>query len=137
MIFGLKVSKPSIDVLTNTDDKNLIFNSNDNVLKIAFRGNLSVTVTYVDDGMGGTIGNATSSFTHGLGYIPIAFVFNTDFGFQIPYFQNIGAGVAATNTYKIDNNKLYIDVFDTGVYGTTGDVITFNFKYQIMADKIS
>ena len=136
MTFGFKVSKSGIDVLTNTDDKNFSFNSDENVLKIAFRGNLSVSVTYVDDGFGSPIGQATNSFSHNLGYVPISFAFSTDYGLQIPYFWNVGAGVSTTFSYRIDNSKLYISVDDSGQFGNIGDTIVFNFKYQIMADKI-
>jgi len=131
----LKIAKPTYDAETETDPRNFVFNQK-NIYKIAFTGDITVTVNYVDDGFGGTIGEATASFQHALGYVPVAFAFTTDFGQQIPTFYPAGAGVAASLTYKIDNDKIYITVSDTGVFGWTGDEIDFAFRYQIMYDKI-
>lgn len=131
----LKIAKSGYDAETETDPRNFVFNQK-NIYKIAFTGNLSVSVTYVDDGWGGTIGEATQSFQHPLGYVPVAFVFDKDNGSQIPSFYPAGAGVAASFSYKIDNDKIYITVSDTGVFGWTGDTVVFDFRYQIMYDKI-
>lgn len=131
----LKIAKAGYDAETETDPRNFAFNQK-NIYKIAFVGDLSFNVSYVDDGFGGTIGQAESNFDHNLGYVPIAFAFSKDFGMQIPFFSNVGAGVAITLTYRIDNDKIYISVIDTGVMGWTGDTIQFDFRYQIMYDKI-
>jgi len=132
----LKIAKIGYDAGTELDERNFKFNSK-NVFKIAFTGNLSVSVHYIDDGFGGAIGEAENSFTHGLGYVPIGFAFDKDTGGQIPMFWHAGAGVAASISYRLDNNKIYISVSDTGVYGWIGDTIVFNFRYQIMYDKIA
>lgn len=129
----LIIAKPGYDI--NANDENLIFNSK-NVYKVAFKGNLSVSVTYIDDGFGSPIGYAENYFVHNLGYVPIGFAFSTDFGLQIPYFWNVGAGVATSISYRIDNNKFYISVDDSGQFGNIGDTVVFNFKYNIMYDKI-
>jgi len=131
----LKIAKAGYDAETETDPKNFAFNQK-NIYKVAFVGDLSFNVSYVDDGFGGTIGEAEASFTHNLGYIPVAFAFSKDFGMQIPFFSNAGAGIALTMTYRIDSTKIYISVYDTGVMGWTGDTIPFDFRYQIMFDKI-
>lgn len=131
----LKIAKNGYNAETETDERNFVFNQK-NIFKIAFTGNLSVTVNYVDDGHGGVIGQAESSFNHNLGYVPIAFAFSTSLGMQIPLFIPVGAGVAMSADYKVDNNKIYISVVDTGVYGWIGDTVVFNFRYQIMYDKI-
>ena len=133
---SVKIAKSGYDASTETDERNFLFNQK-NIFKIAYTGNLAVSVHYVDDGFGGAEGIAENSFTHGLGYVPIGFVFYTDFGMQIPFFTNSGAGVSASLSYRIDNNKIYISVNDTGVYGWIDDTIDFNFRYQIMYDKIA
>lgn len=131
----IKIAKSGYDAETETDDRNLLFNQS-NIYKIAFVGDLDVVVTYIDDGFGGTIGLATASFQHALGYVPVAFAFDKDNGEQLPSFIPVGAGVAASFSYKVDNDKIYITVNDTGVFGWTGDTLTFHFRYQIMFDKI-
>lgn len=131
-----KIAKDGFDAETETDERNFTFNQK-NIYKIAFTGDLSLNVSYVDDGFGGAIGEGTVSFDHNLGYVPIAFAFWKDFGMQIPHFSNAGAGIALTLSYKIDNDKIYITVYDTGVMGWIGDTIPFDFRYQIMYDKIT
>ena len=131
----IKIAKPGYDAETETDPRNFVFNQK-NIYKIAFTGNLSLNVSYVDDGFGGAIGEGTVSFEHNLGYVPVAFAFSKDFGQQLPNFWPAGAGVAISISYRIDNDKLYIDVTDTGVMGWIGDTVPFDFRYQIMYDKI-
>jgi len=131
----IKIADDGFDALTETDKRNLKFDRS-NIFKIAFTGQLDVTVHYVDDGFGGAIGEAEASFTHGLGYVPVAFAFLLDNGQQIPTFFPAGAGVAVSYTYRLDNDKIYIKVSDTGVNGWIGDTITYSFKYQVMYDKI-
>ena len=129
----LIIAKPGYDI--NASEENLIFNSK-NVYKLAFKGNLSVSVTYIDNGFGEAVGIAENSFHHNLGYVPIGFAFSTDFGMQIPAFFRAGAGVAVSFSYRIDNDKFYISINDNAYFGQIGDTIVFNFKYQIMYDKI-
>lgn len=131
----IKIAKPGYDAETETDPRNFVFNQK-NIYKIAFTGDLTLNVTYVDDGFGGAIGEGTVSFEHNLGYVPVGFAFTKDFGQQLPNFFPAGAGVALSISYRIDNDKLYIDVSDTGVLGWIGDTVPFDFRYQIMYDKI-
>lgn len=132
----VKIAKAGYDAETETDPRNFVFNQK-NIYKIAYTGDLQVTVHYEDDGWGGAIGEATVSFDHNLGYIPIAFAFAKDFGQQIPNFWPAGAGVAISMSYSVDNDKIYITVVDTGVMGWIGDDVTFYFRYQVMYDKIA
>ena len=53
-----KIAKDGFDAETETDERNFTFNQK-NIYKIAFTGDLSLNVTYVDDGFGGTIGEGT------------------------------------------------------------------------------
>lgn len=66
-MIGIKVSKPSFDVKTETDIKNMIFSSEKNV----FGHRLTETRTVTTNASG--IGN--TSFSHNFGYIPIVLVF--------------------------------------------------------------
>lgn len=131
----LKITKAGYDAEDDTDPRHFAFNQQ-NIYKIAFTGDKTLNVTYVDDGFGGTIGEGEVSFTHNLGYIPVAFAFSKDFGMQIPHFSNVAAGIAINLSYRIDSTKIYLSVYDTGVMGWTGDTIPFDFRYQIMYDKI-
>lgn len=63
---GFKVSKPGFDVRT-ASDANLIFNSAQNVFKIALTGTVSIVVA------GGSDTSGTATVTHNLGYNPIIF----------------------------------------------------------------
>ena len=136
MTYVIRISKPTKNVLTVTDKRDLIFDSANNVLKVRYTGTLSVTVNYVDDGFGFPIGEAENFFTHGLGYVPLAFCFLSDIGMQLPHFINVGAGTAVSYSYRMDNSKLYISVSDSGVNGGIGDQVVYDFTYQIMGDKI-
>lgn len=65
--FGLKVAPDGTDVLTATDDE-LIFNSSQNVFKIADKVSFGFNIS---SGAGGATSNF--SYTHGLGYKPLIF----------------------------------------------------------------
>lgn len=63
---GFYVTKPTIDVTTNKDPANFIFNSNQNVFKIAKI--MTVTVTDVLPGSGAS--SVVSTTPHGLTFLP-------------------------------------------------------------------
>lgn len=62
--YGLKISKPGVDVTTATNDQ-LIFNSSQNVFKVRQSGTYNFVVP---DGSGGYIAHYT--IPHGLSYVP-------------------------------------------------------------------
>lgn len=122
-----RVSKTGYDVLTTTDKRNLVFDMGNNVYKILMTGTINISYTaHFDQEV-----FASGSVTHGLGYVPIAFVFNTDDGVQIP-FSHAGNGTYFGISYKITNSVLTVVIDD---YSNDGPM-NFSFKYQIMADKI-
>lgn len=139
-----RIAKDGYDCILDydgLDTRNFIF-SGYNIFKIAFTGNITFNVTWVDDGFGGTIGTGEGSFQHNLGYIPISYVSlnNIDgdtFGKpQIPYNLASTGGISTSVTYRIDNSKLYVSMDDAGIFGSTGDTFQCVFSYQIMYDKI-
>lgn len=132
---NVAIAKSGYDAETETDPRNLSFNLS-NIYKIAFTGQITVSVHYVDDGYGSPLGSAESSFLHNLGYIPVAFAFSEDYGQQIPSFFPAGAGVSIDLSYRLTSSRIYISVYDTGVMGGIGDDVDFTFRYQIMHDKI-
>ena len=126
----MKIAKPGFDV-SNTDYRNFLFNQN-NIFKIAYTGNLSVSYT-VDSGLNGS---GEAIFTHNLGYVPIAFAINTDYGAQIP-LSAIGSGTSLSIYYKMTSTNFYVEVQENGGYsGPNHTHVTWNFRYQIMYDKI-
>ena len=137
----VKIAKTGYNADTETDERNFLFNQK-SIFKIKDSGSKTVAVTYVDNGFGEALGIATGEITHSLGYVPIGFVFwaNVEgagtIGTQIPTFIPVGAGVAISLSYRLDDTKLYIDVVDSAVYGSIGDTIDFEFKYMIFYDKI-
>lgn len=63
-MIGIKITKPTYDVKTETDIKNKIFDSEKNVL--GHRETVTINVTTGSNGIG------TGTYTHNYGYVPIA-----------------------------------------------------------------
>jgi hypothetical protein len=106
---GLYVSKSGIDVKTNTDAAQFIFNSNQNVLKVVKTG----TVVIPDPGAGNT---SSVVVTHGLGFVPLVVGYaQGGLNVPLPVFNGWDAtgvclgityfGVVNTNTLSITNFK--------------------------------
>lgn len=119
--YGIKVSKAGEDVLT-TADKNLIYSSAFNTLKVFASGMLHLTT----DGAG----NGTVSVAHNLGFAP---AFKSYIEFDDEFFPDPG-------TYQPDWTnfmKLHVYTDDTNLYfqavGATIDY-TYNLAYYIFAD---
>lgn len=128
------IAKKGYDV-SNTDERNFLLNQK-SIFKIAYTGNTSITYTLQDDGSGGGFAQATISVPHNLGYVPISFVFMTDWGVQIPAYYNVSDTVQFFLSYSLDSSNLNIDILDFGYNGSIGDTFTWHFRYQIMYDKI-
>lgn len=120
--YGFKVSKTGYDVRT-TEDKNLVFSSAFNTLKVYKKGNLSITT----DGSG----NATTDVTHGLGFAPAFKVFVKDGSDYYPdpstVNRNFGNSFFKLHAYT-DSTKLYFQA--SGATAST----TYHLKYYIFAD---
>lgn len=103
---GLRVAKPGVDVTTNSDLSQLIFNSSQNTFKIVYTS----SVTAIPSS-----GSATSTVTipHGLSFVPTIVAFATISGIYAPVpsigvntttgavTAMVNATVDATNVYLI------------------------------------
>ncbi len=117
--YGMRVSKDGKDVISDTDDRDMVFTSKGSVLKVFMEGSVDISI---DNGTGG--GSAT--INHGLGYVPMAFVVNTTSGVIFPSTSGLPGAL-----YWMDSDNLYI------TYENIGEPThTDTFNYQILVDKI-
>lgn len=112
---GFYVGKPGVNVITNTDPSQFIFNSNQNTFKITQSGTYTFNtnaVTSATDSQGATI-------PHGLGYVPIIIAYTgtaSNFYFPLPYTLTTGSSLGAgLDSYKAQL-QLVIDVDTTNIY---------------------
>lgn len=116
---GFFVSKSGINVVSNTDPNQFIFNSSQDVFKIVGTGTLT-GLTASGTGSAGVYtlfgGSGISQVAHGLSFIPsIVAYLNINNGstyFPLPYtaLNNVGAGPSWTSYYAYaDNTNVYID----------------------------
>lgn len=117
--YGLRISKDGYDVLSDADDRNMVFTSKGSVLKVFMEGSVDISI---DNGVGG--GGAI--INHALGYVPMAFVVNITSGVIFPSSSGFPGAL-----YWMDTDNLYIS------YENIGEPThTDTFKYQILVDKI-
>lgn len=128
--FGIKISKPGIDVKTASKE-DLVFTSKYDTLKLFKSGNGSQSVPAAT-GPFGPSGEATVEITHDLGYKPAFMVFCTSIWRSndkfSPYaFKSIGAISPDGGQYAVDTTKLYIHLYNGDVTGAR----TIFFRYHI------
>jgi hypothetical protein len=140
---GIKVSKSGTDVYTASNDQ-LIFNSEQNVFKIAVSGNTSTTVTNLAAGT-----TKTLTIAHNLGLQPAILCYvnlpNLGVGFyeasgltlmpaQIMFRDASGFGnILVYTSTRVDTTNLYIDIINPTT-GLVGAGETWSFKYYIMQE---
>jgi len=107
--YGIKVSKPGEDVLS-TANKNLVYNSGFNSLKIHSSGNVTATGTPTD-------------VSHSLGYEPAFLAYSYDVSHDSGYILSMGLGVAGIEAV-IDSSKLRF----TGT--ANGDKVAYFIMYD-------
>lgn len=132
------VAKDGINIPTETDDRNFVFDQS-NVYKIGFRGEVTINyTTYFDLGWEG---EGSIEFSHNLGYVPVAFVFQSDSndgspdGQQLPYNYYFSGGSFDSAWYEITSTKLKVYLRNRDLIGS-GSAYK-KFRYQIMMDKIA
>lgn len=134
MSYGLKITKPGINVGTATEPRDFIFNSEYSSVKIALEGTSSVTIA-----AGGT---SIGTITHSLNFVPLAMVFSELNPSSGRYYQgaafphpadDVGPYMNPTGVTfdysKVDNTKLYVSYINAGTASKT-----VKFKYYIFAD---
>ena len=106
MPYGIRISKDNIDAtqgLTETNIKDFVFVSDKNSPKVIFSGFISSATPGV-------------SFTHGLGRVPMFFMFSVDSVTNPTYYRAIGDSAIATTT-TISNpvsSKVYFVILSEG-----------------------
>jgi hypothetical protein len=130
MTYKLNISKPTYNVLTETNPDNLIFSSDYNTLKYETSG--SVSVDYVQNPSSVTY--YSGSINHALGYIPVFYVFvnkdtDTD-SYYGPCPHIYCAMTLSRNFYAYaTTTHLYFvcEMFDIGGAGDTDKNASFRY----------
>lgn len=131
MAYKLVISKPGYNVLTETDNNNLVFSSDYNTLKYYTNGSINVGVN-VGEGYYQKFG----TISHNLGYKPFYLVYGNWVS-----WGPVGIFYVATSDYSIeltagvDNNNLYVAASGFVVSGTTASY-TAEFKYKIFKNNL-
>lgn len=142
----IRVAKPGVNVITATDDQ-LIFNSAQNVFKIAKTGTAVITRPTATNDFG-----ATNTVTHSLGFIPFVFAYVTPpAGYSgvlknspTPFFDYIlydSLNPANIGGWHINGLADIVQVTDTVitfrlafVAGFAGQVGDWTFKYYLLQE---
>lgn len=139
--YGLKVSQPGEDVYTAEDDE-LVFNSDNNVLKIVFSGTAAQTVASLAQ-------DATDTVTvaHNLGYIPAAIIYlngtgstylTADRHYTPPVTVPVKVGATyypgVIHTFELDSTNIYFKVTNSSAATPITDIGTVNWKYYLLQE---
>jgi hypothetical protein len=139
--YGMKVSQPSFDVYTAEDDE-LIFNSDQNNLKVALSGEASGLVSSLTENA-----TATTTVAHNLGFVPAAIVYVNGTGstyltsgryYVTPTAVSIKVGAnyhpGIIFEYQLDATNLYLTVTNRSTASPITDVGTVNWKYYLLQE---
>lgn len=111
--WGMFVGKDGVDVTTNSDPANLIFNSSQDVFKIVATGNINSPALSISNPGAGNFanGSATTTVAHGLSFAPLLIAFGLDGSkyAQLPYTTYV-AGIWETFYLEVDATNVYFSV---------------------------
>lgn len=116
MDYGFRISKAGSNVLTETDESNLIMTSKRNSLKEIISGTTSITTN--------GIGVGSTSVAHNLGYAPHYFSFSKLDG---QWYPNQSGYTGMTS--KIDSTSIYFSI-------AKDPNTTYSIFYIIFVDQI-
>jgi hypothetical protein len=137
--WGLKVSEPSIDVASATDDQ-LLFDSSRNSFKIVSTDTISFAV-------GSLVSGATTTQTvpHGLTTIPAVMAFVNGTGstylvanqhYSVPVTIPVAVGgkyeAGVNYSFRVDSMNMYFDVSNYSSASPLTDIGTASFKYYVL-----
>lgn len=128
----IRVAKDGFDAQTGADSE-LIFNSEQNVLKIVSFGTTSVSSD--DSATGGHIGSTT--ITHDLGFIPIVIAFVQSGGSWFPMPAAPAYSVSGTGTVFTQYIFIYSITsfnFVINFNNSAGGNATYNVKYYLLQE---
>lgn len=125
---GFYVTKDGVDVTTNTDPAQFIFNSNQNVFKIVGSGTYPAQTT--------TAPTTTNTITHSLGFVPAVLMYTFVSGLYrpVPYTQmNTADGTLSYHvTYSVDATSLNIIFQYNNAVGPIGSSLPI--KYYLLQE---
>lgn len=133
---GFYVSKPNIDVTANTDPAQLIFNSNQNMLKIVQTGIATIPA------VPGASQRSQVTVFHNLGFVPavIAYVNFPSQSLQLPYIDPGSVATAGNINFLIDVLKITTTqiIFESLAYsGGSSGLNALPIKYYLMQETAS
>jgi hypothetical protein len=146
-LWGTFVAKDGINVMTNTDPNNLIFNSSQNIFKIVAVGSVVMPTYSVTSGVGWRISSVatppSATVAHGQARVPLVIAYMRVTGpggktlLSIPYTStSLVGGNLLMQTISISVDATYISFNDTtttdgsvGVYTAGGETIDY-YIYQ-------
>jgi hypothetical protein len=122
----VKISKPGYNVLTETDDRNLIFNSESNHLKTFSSGSFQQT-------FGTAFGTAAQAVSHSLGYRPLVMAFyrnttNSNYFMPGANLDNFYLRIGVNADVGINVDSTYAYFYLSKYAGSAG---TIEVKYEI------
>lgn len=135
MAWGLRITPPGVNALTNTDPKQWLFNSDYNTLKLYKWG----TATFTTNGSG----NATATIAHNLDYAPAFYVFRKDTAnwpfMDASSYSNAYLPVGGPNYWSSDDLHhaihAYADEDNLYIQANGGQASTLmEFRYCILVD---
>lgn len=134
--YGAKVSQAGYDVKSAAKER-LVFSSKYNTLKVFMSGGGSQSVPAALGWPDLTPGKAVVEIFHNLGYKPAFICFtSTPYGGNdelSPYsFKSVGA-IHNIPNYAVDNNKLYITLYN----GDTTGAKTVYYRYHIYYNELA
>lgn len=122
--YGLKVSKPGVDVST-AEDNDLIFNSSNNLFKIVDSGTVPMTLPDIPNG---TKADVSQTVAHNLGYSPLVIAFITQTNPQSPAVETRLFGASSVQAKSVSTAGVVISyVSDEKVIASATNV-TFNWS---------
>jgi hypothetical protein len=128
--YGVKITKPTYDVKTDTNPSHFIFDSQYGTLKYHYSGSVQLDILVLDGGIAGSI-----SYDHNLGYIPYVEVYTQNPIGEYEYCPTFGSGASTTwyITYKVTTTQIVFYAEEGGFE----DDISFILKFFIFKNNLN
>jgi hypothetical protein len=129
--YGLKITKPTYEVDTDTNPSHFIFDSSLGTLKYFTTGSVDLELVDVE-----YQGSDSIAINHNLGYIPYVEVYVQNYLDEWEPCPSVGSGASVfwQLTYAITTTQI---IFYASVYGDFTETFSFTFKYFIFRNEIT
>lgn len=124
----IQIAKSGYDLNNITDLRQIAFSSKKGVQLI----NEKVSIVVHHNGNPDTL--ASTSYNHGLSYIPQFDAVIVDYGLVLPYTISGGSGINLFLDVQVNNTAIVCVVYDSG--GFLGAATDFTFRVHILCGKI-